>query len=781
MTSTIAFELGSVPERGSAVICIPVLAIDERTLATIRNVIEHSELVAPILLAGPATPIEQLAEGLLTERHERSLTLVVQDGGEASAVNQAMRVSQPADMALVVPGCLVTSEWLARLQGAATSDSIVASATALSIGGGGVELFDVESDDAAGLLIHADLSYAASAVESTQSGDAAEQAAREVRRNALRLCPRIATMGPGCVYIRRTTWELAGALDGDLALDGALDEMARRATALGLIHVAADDVLVFSPSDQEGSATEAQSEPSSTEQREEAASVEDQAAQSAVEDSPRGGVQVRETMIGDESLPLRRSLNRARTALRRLSVTIDGRSLTAAVGGTQTYVIELILALAREREATVRVLIAPDISVRARDALATVPEIELLTYDEAIGNPVLTDVVHRPQQIFTPDDLALLRLVGRRVVVGQQDLIAYHNDTYHTSVDAWRGYRRTTRLALAGADQVIFFSDHARRDALAEDLLAERRAHVVGIGADTFKPTAPIGDPPDGHVLGEPFLLCLGADYAHKNRPFAIDLVGALKELGWEGRLVLSGARVAYGSSRDREAEILARNPELAHFVTDLGPVDEGSKQWLYAHACALLYPTLYEGFGLIPLEAARAGLPCLFAAQASLSEVAPDAATLIPWDARASAQAVLPLLSHGPARDEHLAKLRSHSVPGWGEIARALHVVYEQALTAPPSEAAPRVWQELDREDYIVRLDEDIAKHKLTAQEYQDAYHSLNTRVADGLPLIDEGGLLSKAQQRGLMRIAGRRGLGPMLLAPLGLVGRFGAGGTGR
>ena len=157
---------------------------------------------------------------------------------------------------------------------------------------------------------------------------------------------------------------------------------------------------------------------------------------------------------------------------------------------------------------------------------------------------------------------------------------------------------------------------------------------------------------------------------------------------------------------------------------------------------------------------------------------MAPEAATLVPWDARASAQAVMSLLSEGPARDEHLAKLGGHSVPSWGEVAGALHAVYGQALTAPSSKAAPRVWQELEREAYIVRLDEDVAKLKSTAQEYQDAYHSLDERVRLGLPLIDRGGLLSEAQQRGLMRIAGRGRLGALLLAPLGPLGRGGDGG---
>jgi glycosyltransferase involved in cell wall biosynthesis len=747
-----------VPERGSAVICIPVLAADERALATVRAILERSDPAVAILLAGPAAQIERIVDGLPAELRldERTMGLVAQEGGQVAAVNEAMRVSRPADMALVAPGCLVTSEWLGRLRRAATSDSVVASATPLSIGGGGVDLFAAGSNEPVGLPARVELARLVSAVEPRHSGEAVERTARQVRDSALRLRPRIATMGPGCVYLRRATWELAGPLDRDCALSRALDEMAARATALGLIHLAVDDVLVFGLPGEQPSAG-------------------DQVVRRATEDAPGEalGHQVRETLGDDESLPLRRSLNRARTTLGGFSVTIDARSLTASVGGTQTYVIELILALAREPELAVRALVAPDISARARDALATVPEIELLTYEQAIDNASMTDVVHRPQQVFTPDDLALLRLLGNRVVVGQQDLIAYHNDTYHPDVDAWRAYRRTTRLALAGADQVVFFSEHARRDALAEDLLPERRAHVVGIGADALEPAGPLGDPPGGLSADEPFLLCLGADYAHKNRPFAIELLAALRELGWEGRLVLCGAHVAHGSSREHEVERLASNPALARNVADLGPVEEASKRWLYAHARALLYPTLYEGFGLIPLEAARAGLPCLFAAQASLSELAPEAATLVPWDARASAQAVLPLLSEAPARDEHLAKLRSHSVPDWGEVARALHAVYEQALTAPPSEAAPRVWQELDREDYIVRLDEDVAKLKLIAQEYQDTYHSLAERVSFGLSLIDSDGLLSVEQQRALMRIASRGRLGALALTPLSLLGR--------
>jgi glycosyltransferase involved in cell wall biosynthesis len=721
-------------DRGAAVVCIPVLAADASTLASVRSVLEHTDASTTVLTAGSPEVLERLARALGEEAgHRAVMGLAVERDTVAGMLDAALRASTPADVALVLSGVQVPAGWLEGLRGAALSDSTVASATPLSLGAGALE---VARDGRSGQTVPLASTDAGGA--SAEHAGAAAQAARCVRQGALRLHPRIATIGPGCAYIRRMALELVGPLDESLSLGEALADLALRTTALGMVHVVADDVLV------EG------------------------AAEVAPVENPTHA-----TIAGDEQGPLRRSLDRARTALGGLSVTIDGRALNASAGGTQTYIVELILALARGGEVAVRVLVPPDLSARASDALASVPAVELLTYEEALADPPLSDVVHRPQQVFTPDDLTLLRLVGRRVVIGQQDLVAYHNHSYHCDGDAWRAYRRTTRLALAGADQVVFFSEHARRDALAEDLLPAGRTHVVGIGAEAIESPESPGRPPEGLTAEDPFLLCLGADYAHKNRPFAIRLLGALRELGWSGRLVLAGAHVPYGSSRERERELLDENPELSSFVLDLGPIDESAKTWLYGHAGALLYPTLYEGFGLLPVEAARAGLPCLFAAQASLSEVAGGAATLVPWDAAASAAAVLALLNDGAARDAHLQKLRTIPVPGWSEVAQRLVAVYDRALAAPASEAAPRAWQELDRENYILKLEREIEHHMQLAQEYQDAYHSLETRVGTGLPLIDKGGLLTPAQQRGLMRIAGRGRLGALAVSPLGLLGR--------
>jgi glycosyltransferase involved in cell wall biosynthesis len=760
-------------ERGSALVCIPVATADARTLASVRSVLRHSGVSTPVMLAGPSASLERIALELAAEIGERTVVgLTLAGDSQTQAVNAAIRAGCPSDLVLVLPGIRVVPYWLERLRNAALGDSTVASATPLSLGAGGLELFDGGGP----------------------GPDELEEAARHVAEQALELRPRIASIGPGCAYIRRAALELAGPLQESLALDRALAHLALRLCALGFVHVAADDVLVASDEMPTGGAGVAGSGEADSDEADAGEADSDEADAGEADSGEKSSLgqeqlaellaeeRVQETISSDEHGSLRRAVNIGRTTLRELSVTIDGRALVERVGGTQTYIIGLILALARGREVAVRVLVPPDLSRRAATALASAPDVELLTYEEALRSPPLTDVVHRPQQIFTPDDLTLLRLVGERTVIGQQDLIAYHNHSYHPDVDAWRAYRRTTRLALGGVDQVVFFSEHARRDALAEDLLPVERTHVVGIGVETFEPLEPSEDsqePPDGLRIGDPFLLCIGADFAHKNRPFAIELLGALRELGWMGRLVLAGSHVPHGSSREHEQELLRRNPLLAEFLVDLGPVEELSRRWLYAHARALVYPTLYEGFGLLPVEAARADLPCLFAAQASLAELAGGAATLVPWDARASAAAVLPLLSDGPARASHLAELHALAVPSWDEVAHRLVGVYEQALAAPPSEAASHTWQELDRENYIITLDRDISELKRLAQEYQDAYHALEARVVTGLPLIDEGGLLTPAQQRGLMRVAARRRLASAALAPFDLLGRR-RGGSG-
>ena len=539
---------------------------------------------------------------------------------------------------------------------------------------------------------------------------------------------------PACTLIRAQAFALLGGLDPVFTHPGAaLADFAARARGLGLACAVVPMISAAAEPDSEWPAADrallAERHPWLR------AACDEEAALDAG--------------------PLKRALLAARTARDGISVTIDARSLGSGVGGTQTYVGALVIALARSGRVRVRAVLADPETTSVARAFAEAGA-EVVGYEQAASGALpLTDVVHRPQQVFTPSDLRLLELLGERLVISHMDLIAYRAPTYHASVDDWQAYRRTTRLALSVADEVLFFSEHARRDALAEDLLPADRASVAGIGverASDIEPRRP------ARLPDRPLIVMIGADYAHKNRPFAVALVEALRERhSFDGVLVFAGTHVPFGAS-----PAVARHEH----VVDLGPVTEAEKAWLAANAIAHLAPSAYEGFGLAPLEAAAAGRPCIYAPVTSLREIIdPAASTIVPWDPVASAAGAAALLKPGPARDRHLelldAALRTLT---WERVIPAVLEGYGRAVVSPYRAAAARAWAELAREEYIIVLAESL--------------EHLHARVDDGLPLIDaRQSLLRPDQQRGLMRVASRPWLRGPLLGGFGLLGRVGSG----
>src|SRR5205823_4964346 len=126
-----------------------------------------------------------------------------------------------------------------------------------------------------------------------------------------------------------------------------------------------------------------------------------------------------------------------------------------------------------------------------------------------------SDIAHRPQQAFVPEDLGMLRRLGERVVITHLDLISYRNPSYHESGDEWLRYRRLTRVALAACDRVVFLSDHARRDAISEDLIEPEYTSVCGVGVDQAPAPAAARRPAQVPEGGE-LLVMVGSDYRHK-------------------------------------------------------------------------------------------------------------------------------------------------------------------------------------------------------------------------------------------------------------------------
>jgi glycosyltransferase involved in cell wall biosynthesis len=342
---------------------------------------------------------------------------------------------------------------------------------------------------------------------------------------------------------------------------------------------------------------------------------------------------------------------------------------------------------------TLTAVVPDDPTPSAARILGSLSAVTVVRHGEAARRMgARADVVHRPCRINSPGDLSLLASLGDRLVITQEDLIGFHNPSYFEDADGWLGHRTLTRLSLALADHVVCVSGHARADALTEQLVEPSRASVVHNGVDhgLAGGLAPPSRPSRAAALPDQAeaLLCLGTDYRHKNRLFALRILEQLQARhGWSGYLVFAGPHVALGSSRLDEVRWLTAHPASANRVIDCLAVSEGEKAWLFERSKLVLYPTTFEGFGLVPFEAAQRGVPCAWAPGTSLSEVLPDAAaTLLPWDAAECADRVFALIRDRHVRERHLEAVRTAGAGlTWDAAAGRLIDLYNAVCDAPP------------------------------------------------------------------------------------------------
>jgi len=478
-------------------------------------------------------------------------------------------------------------------------------------------------------------------------GFAARAAARAA--GAGHLGARIPAHVPVCCLIRRSAIDLVGA--ADLAAG-----FIRRAERAGLASIVAENVLVVSGA------------------------------------SPPPA---------DNQLALARAIGSARRARDGVAVVIDARCLSGPRDGTRTHVLGLLRALALTAGIGLTALIPEDLDAETEAEIDAGPGYRRVRVPAAGPIPagVRGDVVHRPFQIDAHADVSALGRIADRLVITHQDLISFHQREYFPTREAWLGYRAMTRSVLRVADHVVFFSGHVLADALAEDLVETARASVVPLGVDQASVAS------DGAralpASGEETILCLGTDFAHKNRMFALRIVQALQlEHDWDGRLVLAGPAMRWGTSRDAEAEFLAAEPRLRDAVLDAGEVSAADRARLLDGADLVLYPTVHEGFGLIPFESAVHGRPCLWAAGSALAELLPVAAArIVPWDPSATAEAALALMRDPGSRDANVTALQEAAAAlTWEGAARSLASLYARVCDAPPAPAAS-----LEREHGLV------------------------------------------------------------------------------
>lgn len=267
-------------------------------------------------------------------------------------------------------------------------------------------------------------------------------------------------------------------------------------------------------------------------------------------------------------------------------------------------------------------------------------------------------------EVFHGTDFSVPYLGGCPSVLSLHDLSPWREAGWH--VGAGRVKQRTPWLLRLGrATMVLTLSEAVRREAIGRFGLAPERVVAVPLAAGkAFERRER-----DPNVT--PYFLYVGTLEPRKNLPF---LVEAWREVWRRHRvpLVLAGRR------REDGPEFAA---EEGLRVT--GPVSEAELAGLYANALAVVYPTLYEGFGLPVLEAMASGAAVLTSTDPAVTEVAGGAA----WqggatDGRAWVEGMLACVE-APERlaGWREAGRRRAGEFSWERTARETRAVYEEAV----------------------------------------------------------------------------------------------------
>jgi len=328
------------------------------------------------------------------------------------------------------------------------------------------------------------------------------------------------------------------------------------------------------------------------------------------------------------------------------------------VGGSETYARELLRALGRSGEGSYRVLLPP----AARDAAGELPAViaegyggnRLLAMTRAAVEPRYerllgqVDAVHYPLTVPVPRVRVPWALTLHDV---------QHLDLPQMFSRAERAYRSVAYdRAARRADRVIVVSEFVKGRAVDRLGIDPERIRVtpLGLDHDVLRP---------GEEPREPFLLYPAKPWPHKNHARLYEAFARVRRDRPELRLVLTGGG-DYGRVPDG-VEVRGHLPR-AEVVS------------LLQRAAALVFPSLYEGFGLPPLEAMACGCPVACSNAAALPEVVGDAARLFdPREPEDIAAAILDVLAD-PEPWVQRGLLRAEGF-SWDETARLTDAVYAE------------------------------------------------------------------------------------------------------
>jgi len=265
--------------------------------------------------------------------------------------------------------------------------------------------------------------------------------------------------------------------------------------------------------------------------------------------------------------------------------------------------------------------------------------------------------------------------------LGEKRVVTVYDMIHEKFPDSFLNSHLTTELkrqTFKRADHIICISENTRKDLIDIFDIEEKKTSVVYLGCDFLEPKASVNPKFELVVTTKPYLLFVGSRGGYKNAEKLITAYAQSEYLSKNYLLVFFGG----GSFNDNE------NSHVSNLGLDEEKIiqidgDDGDLAYMYKMAAVFVYPSLYEGFGIPPLEAMSLACPVACSNTSSIPEVVGDAAELFsPDNTDEIIHSIMNIVSSNERKVDLVRKgLERCKLFSWDRCAKETHNIYKELL----------------------------------------------------------------------------------------------------
>jgi glycosyltransferase involved in cell wall biosynthesis len=245
------------------------------------------------------------------------------------------------------------------------------------------------------------------------------------------------------------------------------------------------------------------------------------------------------------------------------------------------------------------------------------------------------------------------------------------HERYPEQLDVTGEQAALKRKAIQSAQAIICISQNTKKDLLERYTIPENKISVIYLASELDLKSSYGAEAVPSH----PYFLYVGSRCGYKNFEILLHAMVKLSKLLPEVQLCLVGPPWA---SEEKEAlQALNLESQICH----LGYADDSRLAKLYRCSIAFIYPSLYEGFGIPPLEAMKCGTPVIASHASSIPEVVGEAGLMFnPHSSDELLEKMIYLL-HNPIKREDLVQkgFCQANKFSWQRAAKETITVYQE------------------------------------------------------------------------------------------------------